>query len=97
MKPAVLLLASVLLLTAGFAAAGSGANAASPLAGNYIITFKDGVTDVPAIAGEWSLGLDLKILLMTAAKVVRRSGISREGHVTMPEFMGSDAGREERK
>jgi lipopolysaccharide/colanic/teichoic acid biosynthesis glycosyltransferase len=37
----------------------------------------------------WSLFLDLKILLLTARSVVRRDGISREGHVTMPEFMGS--------
>ncbi len=37
----------------------------------------------------WSLGLDLKILALTALRVVRREGISSEGHVTMPEFMGS--------
>lgn len=40
----------------------------------------------------WSLALDLRILLLTLARVARRSGISREGHATMPEFMGS-AGR----
>jgi lipopolysaccharide/colanic/teichoic acid biosynthesis glycosyltransferase len=33
--------------------------------------------------------LDLKILLLTLAKVVRRDGISAQGHATMPEFMGS--------
>ena len=38
----------------------------------------------------WSLGLDLKILALTALKVVNRSGISREGHATMPEFMGTE-------
>jgi lipopolysaccharide/colanic/teichoic acid biosynthesis glycosyltransferase len=38
----------------------------------------------------WSLGLDVKILAMTVAKVVRGSGVSREGHATMPEFMGSE-------
>lgn len=36
----------------------------------------------------WSLGLDLKILLLTLSKVLKREGISREGHATMPEFMG---------
>ena len=36
----------------------------------------------------WSLGLDLRILARTALSVVRREGISSEGHVTMPEFMG---------
>jgi lipopolysaccharide/colanic/teichoic acid biosynthesis glycosyltransferase len=39
----------------------------------------------------WSLALDLQILLMTAARVLSRSGISQGGHATMPEFMGSDA------
>jgi lipopolysaccharide/colanic/teichoic acid biosynthesis glycosyltransferase len=37
----------------------------------------------------WSLALDLKILAMTVARVFQRSGISREGHATMPEFTGS--------
>lgn len=35
-----------------------------------------------------SFALDLKILLMTAAKVVSRSGIAAEGSDTMPEFRG---------
>jgi lipopolysaccharide/colanic/teichoic acid biosynthesis glycosyltransferase len=34
----------------------------------------------------WSLWLDLKILLMTVVKVLRREGISAEGHATMPRF-----------
>lgn len=38
----------------------------------------------------WSLRLDAKILAMTALKVLRRDGIAREGHVTMPEFMGNE-------
>ena len=37
-----------------------------------------------------SLWLDLKILFMTLGKVVRRSGISQDGHATMPEFMGRE-------
>jgi lipopolysaccharide/colanic/teichoic acid biosynthesis glycosyltransferase len=37
----------------------------------------------------WTLGLDLRILIMTVARVFQRSGISRDGHATMPEFMGS--------
>jgi lipopolysaccharide/colanic/teichoic acid biosynthesis glycosyltransferase len=37
----------------------------------------------------WSPLLDLKILAKTVATVLRRSGISREGHATMPEFLGS--------
>jgi sugar transferase EpsL len=34
----------------------------------------------------WSLGLDLKILLMTVVKVLKREGISAEGYATMPRF-----------
>jgi lipopolysaccharide/colanic/teichoic acid biosynthesis glycosyltransferase len=34
----------------------------------------------------WSLELDLRILLMTAVKVLRREGISPDGRVTMPRF-----------
>jgi lipopolysaccharide/colanic/teichoic acid biosynthesis glycosyltransferase len=37
----------------------------------------------------WSLWLDLKILSMTVLRVLRCDGISRAGHVTMPEFMGA--------
>lgn len=42
----------------------------------------------------WSLALDLKILAMTVARVFARSGISRNGHATMPEFMGTRDERE---
>lgn len=34
------------------------------------------------------LGLDLKILALTGAQLVRPSGVSAEGHATMPEFQG---------
>jgi lipopolysaccharide/colanic/teichoic acid biosynthesis glycosyltransferase len=36
----------------------------------------------------WSLVLDAKILARTVLHVLRREGISREGHATMPEFQG---------
>jgi len=39
----------------------------------------------------WSLALDLKILLLTLLRVVRREGIAHEGHATMYKFMGSAA------
>lgn len=38
----------------------------------------------------WSLGLDLEILLQTVAQVLRRDGISSSGHATMPEFLGGE-------
>jgi lipopolysaccharide/colanic/teichoic acid biosynthesis glycosyltransferase len=40
-----------------------------------------------------SLRLDLRILRATLARVVRRDGISADGHATRPEFSGSDAAR----
>jgi lipopolysaccharide/colanic/teichoic acid biosynthesis glycosyltransferase len=43
----------------------------------------------------WSLALDLKILLLTAWKVIKREGISQAGHATAPEFMGSTNSQDE--
>jgi len=37
-----------------------------------------------------SLFLDVKILWLTVWQVLRRTGISAEGHATMPEFMGHE-------
>lgn len=37
---------------------------------------------------QFSLALDARILFETVAKVLKRGGVSSEGHVTMPEFMG---------
>jgi len=37
----------------------------------------------------WSLVLDLKILALTVVRVLQRSGISQQGHATMPVFMGA--------
>jgi sugar transferase EpsL len=37
----------------------------------------------------WSLMLDLRILLRTPVSVLRRSGISHPGHATMPRFEGA--------
>jgi lipopolysaccharide/colanic/teichoic acid biosynthesis glycosyltransferase len=43
----------------------------------------------------WSPLLDVKILAMTALRVLRREGIASEGHATMPEFLGRASQREE--
>jgi len=40
---------------------------------------------------QWSLALDARILLETVGKVLNRGGVSNQGHVTMPEFMGDGA------
>src|SRR5690606_4015525 len=44
----------------------------------------------------WSLWLDLKILLMTPLKVLRREGINQPGNATAMEFMGNQGGEERR-
>jgi lipopolysaccharide/colanic/teichoic acid biosynthesis glycosyltransferase len=38
-----------------------------------------------------SILLDLRILCLTLLRVIRPSGISSQGHATMPEFMGKCA------
>jgi hypothetical protein len=38
----------------------------------------------------WSLLLDVRILLLTPWKVLRREGISQPGHATAEEFMGAE-------
>ncbi len=38
----------------------------------------------------WSFWLDIKILFITLWKVLKREGISQEGHVTAEEFMGNE-------
>jgi lipopolysaccharide/colanic/teichoic acid biosynthesis glycosyltransferase len=37
----------------------------------------------------WSLGLDIKVLLTTLWKVLKREGINQEGHISAEVFMGS--------
>ncbi len=44
-----------------------------------------------------SLALDLRILWMTVANVIRGSGVAAPGHVTAPEFMGSEAAKDEER
>jgi lipopolysaccharide/colanic/teichoic acid biosynthesis glycosyltransferase len=39
----------------------------------------------------WSLWLDLKILIRTVFKVIKGEGISAEGYATMPRFTGTES------
>jgi lipopolysaccharide/colanic/teichoic acid biosynthesis glycosyltransferase len=41
-----------------------------------------------------SFWLDIKIVLATVWKILRREGVSAADHVTMPEFMGSSKSEE---
>lgn len=38
----------------------------------------------------WSLALDWRVLWLTVRAVAKRTGVSAEGHVTMPEFTGTE-------
>jgi sugar transferase EpsL len=38
----------------------------------------------------WSFWLDIKIILITVLKVIKREGISQEGHATAEYFMGNN-------
>ena len=38
----------------------------------------------------WNIALDLKILLLTIGKVIKKEGINQPGHATSPEFMGNE-------
>lgn len=43
----------------------------------------------------WSLWLDIKIFFLTIIKVLKREGVSQEGHATMEEFKGNNKELEE--
>jgi sugar transferase EpsL len=57
--------------------------------GRNAITWEDKFRLDVWYVDHWSLLLDIKILLLTLWKVLKREGISQEGHATAPEFMGS--------
>jgi lipopolysaccharide/colanic/teichoic acid biosynthesis glycosyltransferase len=58
--------------------------------GRNAITWKDKFRYDVWYVDNWSLWLDIKILLTTGWKVITREGISQLGHTTAEEFMGSD-------
>jgi sugar transferase EpsL len=60
--------------------------------GRNTITWEDKFRYDVWYVDNWSLWLDIKILALTFWKVIRREGISQEGHATSEEFMGSENG-----
>lgn len=58
--------------------------------GRNALTWEDKFSLDVWYVDHWSLALDIKIMLLTAWKVVKREGISQEGQATAAEFMGSD-------
>lgn len=57
--------------------------------GRNAVTWEDKFTMDVWYVDNWSLLLDVKILFMTAAKVVRGEGISQEGQATAEPFKGT--------
>jgi lipopolysaccharide/colanic/teichoic acid biosynthesis glycosyltransferase len=57
--------------------------------GRNAITWEDKFRYDVWYVDNWSLWLDIKILLTTGWKVITREGISQFGHTTAEEFMGS--------
>jgi len=58
--------------------------------GRNAITWEDKFRYDVWYVDNWSLWLDIKILLTTGWKVITREGISQLGHTTAEEFTGSD-------
>ena len=56
--------------------------------GRNALTWEDKFTLDVWYVDHWSLGLDIKIILTTVEKVLRREGINQPGHATSEEFMG---------
>jgi lipopolysaccharide/colanic/teichoic acid biosynthesis glycosyltransferase len=57
--------------------------------GRNAIAWGDKFTEDLWYIDNWSLQLDVWILLLTLGRVFRRKGISAESHVTMPKFEGT--------
>lgn len=62
----------------------------SQVNGRNLVNWEDRLAMDVWYVDNLSLGLDLKILWMTIGQVLRQDGISAQGHVTMPEFRGSE-------
>jgi sugar transferase EpsL len=57
--------------------------------GRNALTWEEKFTLDVWYVDHWTLGLDIKILLITAIKVLRREGINQPGQTTAEEFMGT--------
>ena len=58
--------------------------------GRNVITWEDKFRLDVWYVDHWSVILDIKILVQTFVKVIKREGISQPGHATAEEFMGSE-------
>ncbi len=62
--------------------------------GRNVLTWEDKFRFDVWYVDNWSLGLDIKILILTPWRVLQRKGISQPGHATAEEFMGNGEGQE---
>lgn len=60
--------------------------------GRNVITWEDKFRFDVWYVDNWCLWLDVKILLLTFWRVLKREGISQPGYATAEEFMGSEEG-----
>ncbi len=66
-----------------------GVTGLAQVSGRNALTWEDKFAKDVEYVDKHSLRLDLSILLITLGKVLQRDGISADGDVTMPEFLGS--------
>src|SRR6478736_275448 len=57
-------------------------------AGRNALSWDDKFAADVAYVDDWSLWLDAKVLALSVWRVLRREGVSAEGHATMPRFEG---------
>ncbi len=60
--------------------------------GRNALSWEDKLAADVAYVEHWSLWLDLKVLALSLWRVLRREGVSAEGHATMPRFQGPSDG-----
>jgi lipopolysaccharide/colanic/teichoic acid biosynthesis glycosyltransferase len=60
--------------------------------GRNILTWEDKFRFDIWYIENWSFWLDIKILVITFWKVIKREGISQPGHATSEKFMGNNTG-----
>ncbi len=61
--------------------------------GRNALSWEEKLAADVAYVERWSLWLDLKVLALSLWRVLRREGVSAEGHATMPRFEGPTDGR----
>jgi len=72
----------------------SGMTGWAQIHGRNILSWEDKFKHDVWYVDNWSFWLDIKILVITLWKVIRREGISQPGYISAEEFMGSQSFQE---